>query len=1313
MSDPLWKEGPVALLHELRRLIEQRSPAEVEIMAGFSAGNKKTEKRYARAQHRITSRLDADLKVVEAEFVAAQRAIEDRFEGERTVTERQAKDVRQQIAQRFAADKESAEQDLLESKWQATALFEASKNAITDQLHGVHARIDGEFHEFDNLQHEAERVLRRRWQWRKYGEAQPTLPPFDGDPARLFAATMNLAKQRLNALAAQRVGRMFEGFRPLGLLVFCWLACLYPAGNVLGWLNWTRWVPASFGFGLLATVLLCVSLYSLARVQSTRAYMALKQILAGADLARRKTLEAVKNNADRQVAGEAEKRNQQWKKLDEHHAASQARAKQRSDEELRAAEKKYPALLAELAARRDQQLEKARAQHDQRVGEISVRYQAVLDRLRKKYAQLQSNTRHVFEKQWQQMAQRWQAGMQHLQTGIAEVRQVCQQQFPPWDATSWHDWKAPTQIPAAVPFGTAEVKLARIPGGLPKDQRLVPPQTEFQLPAVLGFRDRSLLLFKSEGDGRAQAVDAVQALMLRMLTSLPPGKVRFTIIDPVGLGKNFSAFMHLADYNEQLISSRIWTDTPHVEQRLTEMTVHMEDVIQVYLRNEFPSIEEYNAFAGDLAEPYRVLVIANFPVGFSDVAVSRLVSIIASGARCGVYTLLSIDTKLRMPREFHLEDLQSQAVTLNWQDGRFGWEFPGLGNLPVQFEAPPPPEQFTEIMRAVGKQVKDASRVEVPFESVAPQPSQWWTADSRSGIDVPLGHSGATKFQNLQLGKGTSQHVLVAGKTGSGKSTLWHALIINIALRYSPDEVELYLVDFKKGVEFKAYAQADLAHARVIAIESEREFGLSVLERLDQELKRRGDLFRNLGVQDVAAYRAAEPAARMPRILLIVDEFQELFVEDDRIAQNTSLLLDRLVRQGRAFGIHILLGSQTLAGSYSLPRSTIGQMAVRIALQCSESDAHLILSEDNTAARLLTRPGEAIYNDANGLFEGNHPFQVVWLSDEKRENYLREVHEMAVQRKVAIRPAVVFEGNAAADPTRNPLLNELLSAPTWPEAVTSPKAWLGAAVAIKDPTDVEFFRQGGANLMVVGHQEETALGILVACTVSLAAQHCPVGNNGSGPGATFYVLDGTRPDSPLAGYWQQLADYLPHPFTIAGPRGTAPTLTALAEELTRREEAGHDHFPAVYLIIYDLGRFRDLRKAEDDFSFSRSDDKPASPASQFTKLLREGPALGMHVLLWCDTYNNVNRYLDRQGLRDLEMRVLFQMNPADSSNLVDSPTASLLGLHRALLYDEGQGRLEKFRPFGLPPNEWLAQVRQQFQARLAAPTAADSPAETK
>ena len=91
-------------------------------------------------------------------------------------------------------------------------------------------------------------------------------------------------------------------------------------------------------------------------------------------------------------------------------------------------------------------------------------------------------------------------------------------------------------------------------------------------------------------------------------------------------------------------------------------------------------------------------------------------------------------------------------------------------------------------------------------------------------------------------------------------------------------------------------------------------------------------------------------------------------------------------------------------------------MAVRIALQCSEADAHLILSEDNSAARLLSRPGEAIYNDANGLVEGNHPFQVVWLPDDRREAFLDEVSRLAAEHPTSTRrPQIVFEGTRPAD----------------------------------------------------------------------------------------------------------------------------------------------------------------------------------------------------------------------------------------------------------------------------------------------------------
>jgi S-DNA-T family DNA segregation ATPase FtsK/SpoIIIE len=75
--------------------------------------------------------------------------------------------------------------------------------------------------------------------------------------------------------------------------------------------------------------------------------------------------------------------------------------------------------------------------------------------------------------------------------------------------------------------------------------------------------------------------------------------------------------------------------------------------------------------------------------------------------------------------------------------------------------------------------------------------------------------------------------------------------------------------------------------------------------------------------------------------------------------------------------------------------------------------------------------------------------------------------------------------------------------------------------------------------------------------------------------------------------------------------------------------------------------------------------------------------------------------VDRQTLREFDHRVLLQMSAADSSNLIDSPVANQLGLHRALLFSEEQGGLEKFRPYDGPPEDWLAYVRRNLAPEAA------------
>ncbi len=1290
-------------LSELCRLVKQRAPAEAEIVARFEIAKQTAQKTRTEGLRTITEAYETDRAAAEAEYAAARREVIGQFDANSRRAEADYQAARSAAVARAKAEENALHETCREKHWEAYTVAEAVKNGAVLEAREANARVAAQARQAAAVRARAETLLRQYRQWRAYPAIEPAPQPEgagadagppDAVPLRQLTDLLAEAQSRFHRLADLALPQLFQGARPLGLLLIVAPAFVVPAALMAGPGGW-RWILAAAAAAAAAYAGGIVWLYGIARRKCALIYVPLQQILARIDALMPAARAAVQARYEHTVTTAAARQDEQTGVADREFEQALAEHQGRRDRTLAEIDARHAARTAQLTTRRDGRLEAAESRYSSRMAEIHRRYRDESDRTEREHAATMLESDQQYRRAWAELTDRWFSGVDRFEAALDHCERSCDARFPDWTSADWRRWTPPREIPPVARFGRYAISLAEIEDGLPRDERLRLHRTEFQLSAVLPFPDRSLLMLEAGAGERAAAFALMQTILLRMLTALPPGKLRLTILDPVGLGENFAAFMHLADYDEKLVASRIWTERTHVEQRLADLTAHMENVLQVYLRNTFATVEAYNAFAGEMAEPYQLLVVADFPANFTEAAAARLKSIVASGARCGVFTLLSVDRSQPLPRGFEWDDLAPHAVSLDYADGRFTRRHPDYGPLPLEFPPPPPAEQFTQMVREVGARVEDASRVEVPFATVAPEPEKQWTADSRAGIDVPLGRAGATRLQYLRLGKGTSQHVLISGKSGSGKSTLLHALITNAALRYGPDELELYLVDFKKGVEFKAYAAGKLPHARVVAIESEREFGLSVLARLDDELRRRGDRFREVRVQDIRGYRNAQPEERVPRILLIVDEFQELFVEDDRLAQDAGLYLDRLVRQGRAFGIHVLLGSQTLSGAYSLARSTIGQMAVRIALQCSEADSHLILSEENAAARLLSRPGEAIYNDANGLYEGNHPFQVAWLPDGQRDELLGELGRLAEQRRTSYEPPIVFEGNVPADPAANAPLAALLRAGHWPAPSPAAHAWLGAPVAIKDPTVASFVRQGGSNLLVVGQDEPASLGLLAAALVSLAAQHPPR--------ARFYVFDGMRPDSPQAGTWERLAGVLPHEVAVVSPRKVAGPISEILAECTRRETDDDEDAPPVYFLVYHLARFRDFLKGDDDFGFSRFDaERPATPAQQLAEVLRRGPAVGIHGLLWCDGYNALSRALDRQALRDLEMRVLFRMNASDSSSLIDSPAASRLSEHRAVLYDEGQGRIEKFRPYGPSSSEWLDWVRKQFLARQGA-----------
>ncbi len=329
------------------------------------------------------------------------------------------------------------------------------------------------------------------------------------------------------------------------------------------------------------------------------------------------------------------------------------------------------------------------------------------------------------------------------------------------------------------------------------------------------------------------------------------------------------------------------------------------------------------------------------------------------------------------------------------------------------------------------------------------------------------------------------------------------------------------------------------------------------------------------------------------------------------------------------------------------------------------------------------------------------------------------MHDLAEKRNAAVEIVVrsrqiVFEGNVPADIRRNCALGELLRAADWPVQSMPVNGWLGEAIAIKDPTAAVFRPQSGSNLLIVGQRAEIAMSILASALVSLAAQHRPSTFNGcatngyaAGSAAQYYVVEHDRPaglpiGELLTDFREGLSSFstiLPHTMQIAGRRDLPATLAEIAHEVERRQLPDESAGPTLYLIICDLGRFRDLRRDENDFGFSMSGDRPATPVQLLGSILRDGPAVGVYSIVWCDSLNSVNRSFDRQSLREFALRVLLQMSANDSSHLIDTPLASKLGQHVAIFQNEEEGSLEKFRPYAWPAMDWLASIQERFNAR--------------
>ena len=369
------------------------------------------------------------------------------------------------------------------------------------------------------------------------------------------------------------------------------------------------------------------------------------------------------------------------------------------------------------------------------------------------------------------------------------------------------------------------------------------------------------------------------------------------------------------------------------------------------------------------------------------------------------------------------------------------------------------------------------------------EPAKLWAESSAQGLVAPIGDSTDGTLIEVPLGD-DPPHALIGGPSGSGKTNLLYAWLAALTSRYGPEELALYLLDFKEGVSFARFVPGPrdpswLPQVRLagINVNGDREFGLAMLRHLGEELRTRAQAAKRYDATKLAELRAEDPTGTWPRIVAVIDEFQVLLGGRDAVADEAVTLLEDLARRGRSQGIHLVLASQDVSGIEALwgRSGLIGQFTLRIALP----KARRILGDNNLAAAVIPRH-HAVVNTESGAAGAN---LIVRLPDAGDRLTWR-----TLQRRLwRARPAGcdeprLFDGDAV--PRLPADCRPSGPVPDGDAPVgSSPGAVLGERIdVVVRPARLRLGRMPGRNLAVLGTRTGEACDVLAAAALSLAAQ---------------------------------------------------------------------------------------------------------------------------------------------------------------------------------------------------------------------------------
>ena len=481
-------------------------------------------------------------------------------------------------------------------------------------------------------------------------------------------------------------------------------------------------------------------------------------------------------------------------------------------------------------------------------------------------------------------------------------------------------------------------------------------------PWEVSLRDHMNLYLKGTQKETEAMTAFTNAIIWNFLDSMPVSKLNICVFDSEQKGNSFFPFLNFRKQCPEIFGKKIYTSTEEMYEQLRVLNEKINDFIQEK-RGEYKDFLEYNENTKKRSEPATLLVIYDFPGNMDQRILNELMSIIQNGNACGIYTIICHNSELRYMGyeqiDSYLNRISENSINLECVDGKCCFAQAGIEVRPARRVLE---DRQADFIQNYVEQVKEISKQGIGFAHILPEKAKMFQADSSERLTIPIGVGDGDQIVNVVMGEKQSHHALIAGATGSGKSVLLHSIIMSSMLKYSPEELQLYLMDFKSGTEFAVYDRYRLPHIRLLALDAMQEFGESILEHLVKEMEERADAFKEAGGLTKIRDYVEVTGRKMPRILVVMDEFQILYNDaaNRKVAMHCAELTKRLVTEGRAYGIHLLMATQStkVLMNLTLEAGTIEQMRIRIGLKCSEADSRYLFGDANCAKVLEMMKGE-------------------------------------------------------------------------------------------------------------------------------------------------------------------------------------------------------------------------------------------------------------------------------------------------------------------------------------------------------------------